>query len=273
MNKIAQIADFAWFMLKSTNQHGIHSPYLFDFYNQVITDERDFYAFAQLNIVRASYLSNLNEIEIVELGAGSSYNNKRTKTISEIAKQQLSSDYQLRVIYRIVDWMMKERSSTKGLQLVELGSSLGLSTFYLALASANNQVTSFEGNSHFIQFIEYQKQQLGIENVQMIEGNFDKTFIGFCQERNHIDIAFIDGNHREDATIRYFEESLACIDEGSVLIFDDIHWSTGMKRAWEQIKGNPRVTATIDMYFMGIVFFRRDFQEKRHLRIRPKKVI
>ena len=271
MSKFGQLVEFLTFMLRSTNQHGIHSPYLFDFYNQVISDERKFYAFEKLESIRRSYDNNDNPLEIIDLGAGSSYNNAKTKSISQIAQQQVSGNYQLRVIFRIIEWS-QNRANKESLNIVELGSSLGLSTFYLASVSSKNQVNSFEGNPHFVKFIEFQKEQLGYSNVNMIEGNFDETYKDYTNSTGKIDIAFIDGNHREQATKDYFEWSLDSIHSNSILVFDDIHWSKGMKNAWNYIKNHPRVKASIDMYFMGIVFFKDDFQEKRHLNIRPVKL-
>ncbi len=269
MNKLQQLFEFVAFMIQSTNQHGIHSPYLFEFYNQVISDDRRFYVFETLESIRHAYLHNDHDIEIVELGAGSSYSNARVKKISDVAKQQLSGAYQLRTIFRTVDWL-QHRIEKPSLQIVELGASLGLSSFYLASVSNKNKVTSFEGNPHFVEFIEFQKKQWKLSNLDIIEGNFDTTFRAFAQEsKSPIDLAFIDGNHREKATYQYFEWCLPMVHNDSILIFDDIHWSSGMYKAWKNIQKHPAVTASMDLYFMGIVFFRKDFQEERHLKIRP----
>jgi len=271
LGKLGQLIDFTAFMIQSTNQHGIHSPTLFDFYNQVIDDERNFYVFQQLETIRHSYFRNHNKLEIVELGAGSSYNQKKEKSISEIAKQQLSGAYQLRVIFRAIEWLQNQLKKPE-LRIVELGASIGLSTFYLSRISERNKVISFEGNPHFIDFIEYQLTQLHFNNITLIEGNFDNTFKEFTSKEKGIDFIFIDGNHREQATYNYFEWSLSCVHNKSLIVLDDIHWSPGMQKAWKRIIDHPRVKASIDLYFMGIVFLDEDFQEKRHLKIRPKKL-
>lgn len=264
MKKLNQIKDFLNFIVKSTNNHGIHSPYLFNLYNHVIKDDRWFYDFDFLESIRNSYLNNDNKLEIVELGAGSSFGNHKNKSIKTIVKQQLSKSYQLRVLYRLVDWLGSKK-------IIELGASLGLSSFYLAHANKNAEVISFEGNPYFVDFIEFQKKELGVNNLKLITGNFDETFKAYTRQKNSIDFGFIDGNHREEATVNYFNWSLPCLTENAVLVFDDIHWSEGMRSAWKTIIENPAVTASIDLYFMGIVFFNKDFKEKRHLTIRPKK--
>lgn len=255
--------DIVWFMLKATNQHGIHSPSLFQLYEHVIRDDRKFHVFEKLEAYRNELLRTSEEIDIVELGAGSNYGFANRKQIKEVAAQQLSSPYQLRVLFRLVEWVGAQN-------IVELGASLGLSSFYLAATSTKNTVTSFEGNPHFVKFIKSQNKRLDFDNLSIIEGNFDETYPEFVRSDPKVDFIFIDGNHREQATIDYFLQSLKIIDENGIIVFDDIHWSTGMKKAWKKIKAHDRVNASIDLYMMGIVFLSPEYKEKRHLNIRPR---
>jgi predicted O-methyltransferase YrrM len=83
-----------------------------------------------------------------------------------------------------------------------------------------------------------------------------------------VDFAFIDGNHRKEPTEKYFNELLAKTNNDSILVFDDIHWSREMEAAWDTIKNSPAVTCSIDLFFIGIVFFRKEFKEKQHFKIR-----
>jgi predicted O-methyltransferase YrrM len=85
---------------------------------------------------------------------------------------------------------------------------------------------------------------------------------------SRIDLAFIDGNHRKEPTLRYFETILPKTHEGSCIVFDDIHWSSEMEEAWELIRKDERVKLSIDLFFIGIVFFRTEFREKQHFSIR-----
>lgn len=255
--------DIVWFTLTATNQHGIHSPSLFQLYEHVIRDDRKFHAFEKLEVYRNQLLRNSEKIDILELGAGSSYGSASSKQIKEVASQQLSSPYQLRVLFRLIEWVGAEN-------IVELGASLGLSSFYLAATSTKNTVTSFEGNPHFVKLIKLQNLRLGFENLHLIEGNFDKTYPEFIQSGPKVDFIFIDGNHREQATIDYFLQSLKIIDEDGIIVLDDIHWSLGMQKAWKKIKAHERVNASIDLYMMGIIFLSPEYKEKRHLNIRPR---
>ena len=83
-----------------------------------------------------------------------------------------------------------------------------------------------------------------------------------------IDMAYIDGNHRLEPTLNYFEQLLGKKNNSSIFIFDDIHWSKEMEEAWERIKTHPSVRCTIDIFFLGFVFFREEFKAKQDFMIR-----
>ena len=105
-------------------------------------------------------------------------------------------------------------------------------------------------------------------NTEIVEGNFDNTLSSVVSRLSTVDFAFIDGNHRKEPTERYFKELLAKTNNNSILVFDDIHWSSEMESAWETIKKDAAVTCSIDLFFIGIVFFRKEFKEKQHFVIR-----
>ena len=260
MNKLSSFLEF---IVGSKSSSSAKSGELSKFVDFVVNDELTYPYFDVLEGTRNTLLVNHDEIEIVDLGAGSSFSNRPTKKISEVAKQQLSSAYQLRVISRIIQF-------TKAEHCVELGASLGLSSFYMAKSTLGNCV-SFEGNPAFIQLIEDQKKNLNISNLNLIEGNFDDTFSTYVKDTQDIDFAFIDGNHRKRATIDYFEQVKASCREQAVLVFDDIYWSKGMNEAWNHIKADSMCRSSIDLYFMGIVFLDPTLKKKVHLKIRPKK--
>ena len=108
----------------------------------------------------------------------------------------------------------------------------------------------------------------GLTNVRIITGNFDNTLPEMVSAIPHIDLAFIDANHRKKPTLTYFNELLKKMSDRSVIIFDDIHWSAEMEEAWNEIKKHPSVMLTVDLFFLGIIFFRPEFKVKQHFRIR-----
>jgi predicted O-methyltransferase YrrM len=111
-------------------------------------------------------------------------------------------------------------------------------------------------------------QLLGLKNIILLEGNFDTQLPRWLQQHKSIDFAFIDGNHAFKPTMAYFEAILEAVHENSILVFDDIHWSAEMEEAWAQISAHPRVTLSIDLFFIGVVFFRQEFAQKQQVSIR-----
>ena len=106
-----------------------------------------------------------------------------------------------------------------------------------------------------------------LQNIEQHVGNFDDVLPKILSEKEKIDFVFFDGNHRKEPTLNYFRQCLDKVHEGSVFIFDDIYWSLEMKEAWSEIKMNEQVTVTLDLFYLGIVFFRKE-QVKQHFIIR-----
>ena len=109
---------------------------------------------------------------------------------------------------------------------------------------------------------------LRLQNVKLIEGNFDDKLSPVISQLSSVDLVFIDGNHRKEPTERYFNQLLLKANNDSIFIFDDIHWSKEMEEAWQTIKLNEKVRCSIDLFFIGIIFFRNEFKEKQHFTIR-----
>jgi predicted O-methyltransferase YrrM len=82
-----------------------------------------------------------------------------------------------------------------------------------------------------------------------------------------LDLVFFDGNHQKVPTLDYFHHCLTKAHENSIFIFDDIHWSSEMDEAWQQIQGHEQVSLTIDLFQFGLVFFRKGIA-KQHFTLR-----
>ena len=150
-----------------------------------------------------------------------------------------------------------------------MGTSLGITSSYLSLATGTDgHIATVEGSSAVASLAAKNFEILGLNNIQSFNEPFDewltKKDLGF----DRVDLAFIDGNHQLEPTLKYFIEFLSRSHNDSILVFDDIHWSNEMETAWEKIKGNESVTCTIDLFFIGLVFFRKEIKEKQHFAIR-----
>ena len=149
--------------------------------------------------------------------------------------------------------------------ILELGTSLGIGTKSMSLGNPETLITTVEGCPNISNFAKEQFDNENLSNIKVINSDFEKALKSLNQIT--FDFVFFDGNHEKEATLSYFETLLPKVHNDTVFIFDDIHWSKGMTEAWENIKQHPRVTVTINTFFWGIVFFRKE-QEKEHFTIR-----
>lgn len=241
--------------------HGTHSPFVFEFIENVLNNKKEYYAYADIEQVRENLKYDRRTIEIRDLGAGSRKRKTDVTTVSEIAKTSLKPKKYAQLLFRMVDYYQPEI-------VVELGTSLGITSAYLAAANEKGKVVTFEGISGIATVAKENFRQLQIENIEVVEGNFDKTLNSAVSRLKRIDFAFLDGNHQKEATLNYFRQMLPFTNENSILVFDDIHWSNEMEQAWDEIISNAAVTLSIDLFFIGIVFFRKQQKAKQHFKIR-----
>ncbi len=241
--------------------HGVHSPFVFDFITNVLNDKRHFYAYDDVENLRERLLLNEKVLSIEDLGAGSTVISSSQRKVSDIARSSLKPRKFGQLLFRMVDHY-------KANTIVELGTSLGVTAAYLAAANLKGQVYTFEGASEAANIASENFDQLGLGNVKIIRGNFDETLPPFLDKTTAVDLAFVDGNHRKVPTIQYFKQLLKKSLESSVFIFDDIHWSSEMEEAWKYIQQHSAVTLTIDLFFIGLVFFRKEQKVPQHFSIR-----
>lgn len=218
--------------------------------------------FGKLEERRRELFRDQTPIEVRELGAGSEALKTSSRRVSAIAKTSLKSPKYARLLFR----MAKHYGAG---HILELGTSLGVSTTYLASANEPSQVYTFEGIPGIAQKAKESFNRMGLSNIILTEGNFDDTLPAFISSLHQpLDLLFIDGNHRQEPTLRYFNLLLQVAQPHAIFIFDDIHWSAEMELAWEQLKAHPATKASIDLFFMGLIFISPDFKEPVHLKIR-----
>lgn len=236
--------------LKAKTRHGVHSPFVYKLVDEVIYDFSVKPAYTNIESLRKQLLSDTRSIQITDLGAGSHVNNNKQKQIKQIAKNALKPKKLAQLIYRLVNEFKPKNS-------IELGTCLGLTTAYLAKASPQGNIITIEGCPQTARVALENLNSVGVKNVSVLTGNFDTIFPEVLKNTESVDFVFIDGNHRKHATLDYFNWCLPKMHENSLLIFDDIYWSKGMAEAWAEIKNHPQVTLTIDLFWIGLVFFRK----------------
>lgn len=199
---------------------------------------------------------NKNSIHVLDFGTGKSGPRK----IFEIARKSAKSPKAGQLLYRIVKKFQPQR-------MLELGTSLGITTLYQASASSFEKFITLEGCPETAAKAKEIFQQNKL-NIEIRLGDFDATLAEALKSLGKVDYIFFDGNHREEPTLHYFETCLPHIHNNTLFIFDDIHWSEEMESAWKKIKQHPKVRLTIDIFHFGLVFFREEQLEKEDFVLR-----
>ena len=266
---------------RHTGGHGIHSPYLFEWVRMVMSDENSYYAWREIEKVRANMLADTREVEFedygsraarsledgsgtaysLENGSGAAYGLvfRERRRVCDIAKRSLAKKKYAQMLARLVNWL------GDGLTIVELGTSFGVTTAYMAAMDSRNKVVTYEGCAAVAAIAKENWKALGIRNIECRVGEITADMLE--RDLDEVDVAFIDANHTYTSTLAYFNVLAKKVHAKSVIVVDDIHYNPEMERAWKEICADERVTSTMDLYQMGLVFFDKHYW-KRHYGIR-----
>lgn len=264
---LQQIKSYLKFLFHSKNEHGVHSPFVFDLVTKCFYDATKYQEYEVLKSYRKSLLENKNTIEVTDFGAGSRVFKSNVREIAKIAQTAGITPKNAELLFRIVRYFQPK-------SILEIGTSLGLATSALSLGTEKAKIITLEGcpNTQKQAQIQLQGQNSNFQNVEFVNTEFSSYFKAIHPSPITHHLIYFDGNHSKKATLDYFEALLPTISNDSVWIFDDIHWSPDMEEAWEIIKNHPKVSVTIDTFQWGIVFFRAE-QEKEHFIINTNKTI
>jgi predicted O-methyltransferase YrrM len=241
--------------------HGTHSPFIYEFITRVLQDRKLYPDYNKVESLRRALLKDQSLLNVQDYGAGSSVDKTSQRRVSSIAKHAAKPKKYGQLLYRAAQYYKPQT-------ILELGTSLGITTSYLSLANPDGKVITMEGAPAIAEKARQNFESLELKNISIAEGNFDTQLSSIISPLSSIDMAFIDGNHRKEPTERYFDQLLPKMSNDSILIFDDIHWSAEMEQAWATIKDHSSTRASIDLFFIGIVLFRGEFREKQHFNIR-----
>ncbi len=250
------ILDYIKYLFKSKDEHSLHSPFVFDFYTKILKAKSLDSDYEGIETLREKLLRDNRIININDFGAGAKTNKSIQRTVSDIARKSLKKPSLAQFFYRIIKYY---QYST----IFDLGTSLGLTTAYLGKANQETNLKSFEGCEETAKIAQENFDKLSFKNIEIITGNIDETLPIELQKVQKLDFVFFDANHRYEPTIRYFEQCLSKAHEDSCFIFDDIYWSEEMQNAWTKIQNHESVRVSIDLFWVGIVFFRKK-QPKQH---------
>lgn len=248
----------------NTGGEGIHSPYLFEWVRMVMYDTHSYYVWRDIEKRREAMLRAPKVIDYVDYGTGGEKGAHSRQLVSAIAKTSLEPRKYGELLFRLVNWLghQAREEGREGLSIVELGTSLGITTAYLASADSRDRVTTFEGCPDVAEMARLNWHKLGLMNIECVVGNIDDTLP--LHQAGRLDIAFIDANHTYEATIRYFDMLTRHVGRKTVIVVDDIHYSREMGKAWQDICSRTDVACTMDLQKMGLVFFDPDYLHKHY---------
>jgi predicted O-methyltransferase YrrM len=250
MINLDTVLDFIKHRIKGKTRHGVHSPFVYRLLDEVIYDFHAKSDYVEIEKLRKILLNDNRWINITDLGAGSMLNKNAKKQVRLMAKNALKSASLAQLIYRLA-------ADIKPRNIIELGTCLGITTAYLAKAAPNAKLITIEGCPATAAIASENLDKLDIHNTELLTGNFDNILPNLIKNTEELDFVYVDGNHRKDATLNYFEWCLPKLSQNSIMIFDDIYWSKGMKEAWAQIKLHPEVSVSIDLFWIGLIFVRK----------------
>lgn len=236
--------------------HGIHSPFVFDFIQNVLNDKTEYPEYKEIENLCRELKSSNDKVLLSSLGARPS---KEEKTISHIYRNSSVNKKYGRLLFRMVRYYKPEK-------VLELGTCLGVSALYMAKANATTNVVTIEGHTPYFNVAQRLFEKASANNIKPINSTFDEALPTLLKEK--YDCFFIDGNHTYTGTINYFRQCLNAANLNAILIFDDIYWSADMNRAWKEIVQNSNVPLTIDLFRFGLVFLNTNIYAKMHYRIR-----
>lgn len=234
------------------NAHGLHSPFVFEFYNEIIKKAKTEIDL-DIEALRATLLKSEKKIHFNELGAGSKKGNQAERPIKSIAKHASTTAKFGGLLARLCQFYEIDN-------VLEIGTSLGIGTAYLA--KHTKEVISLEGCKEVLGLAKENFEHLHYQQIETRLGEFSTLLAELAQENKTYDLIFIDGNHQLDPTLAYFEFALNNSHDDTFIILDDIYWSGEMELAWEKIKADDRINVSIDLFRLGIVC-KRPMQRKQ----------
>lgn len=268
MSRTYTATQYLSHFFRSKRWDSFHSPFLFSLFTYCFDDRISHPLFENIEQKRRDLRQSGDFIKRHDFGAGTSYQQlDKRDSISQIARHALSLPFQCRFLYRLVFF-------SKSTQIVELGTSLGISAAYLAIGNPTSRVDTVEGNPEVANLAREVFDQLRLDNIYLHNMSFDTFIANRLPEDRPIDLLFLDGHHTSAALWKYYHALRPCMSDQTIIIVDDIYWSADMTDAWNKLTALPEVMQSVDCFHFGLLFFKKDFLNRENHCIRlPLRVL
>jgi predicted O-methyltransferase YrrM len=252
-----RIIAYIKFFFKAKSAFAIHAPFAYDFYTKVIKSAQKLpNTLQEVEDLRFTFLKSEEIIRVTDFGTGAS-NSGSERKVSHIAHSYANDKKDAYLMYRMVQFLQPEC-------IIELGTSLGFTSLYMAKASPGAVIYTIEGCPETARLAKQNFDRAEL-TIHLLTGNIDNVLPDLLAKKVTPGFVFFDGNHTKEATLRYFELCLQCADEKSVFVFDDIYWSEGMMEAWQEIVAHPAISLSMDLFKLGIVFFKKNSAKQHYV--------
>lgn len=243
--------QYFWYRIITSHRRGfgIHSPFVFQLVNEVLL-KKDDKNLAMIRGWRKSLSQSHDTIETGHFGSGSKVHSKNHQKLKKIIRYSSIPHKYGRVLYRL-------SREFKPNTVLELGTGTGISTAYLSSANPGIRIKTVDADKEKAKFAESALKILAITQPEISVGSFEGFLLSNLKSISHPMLVFVDGDHNYESTMGYFNKILEYKEADTIIIFDDICWSREMRQAWIDIKDHPETVLCIDLFFMGIVFFRK----------------
>ncbi|MGM0565139.1 MAG: O-methyltransferase [Bacteroidota bacterium] len=260
--EVFQTYEFLKYQLFAKSIKTIHPPFAYDLVQHLKSQEMPPDHKRAIFSIKRKAANNNNIIEHTDMGASANGKDyiRTFKKVADIAARSGISHKYGKLLYHLVNYFKPEN-------ILEMGTSLGISTLYLSLANKKANIITMEGCAETAHVAKSYIKKGGAENVKVYVGGFDSLLPQALQEMPSVDLIFYDGHHKYNPTMEYFRKSKPYAHDNTVFVFDDIHWSKEMHKAWRHIIHDKDVTLSLDFFQLGIVFFKKGIS-KQNLIIR-----
>jgi len=260
----AMLRRFLRYFRRAKTIYDVHSPFVAELTRAVLEDKRHFYAFSEIELLREQLAFDKTELQLQNHGAGSQVHADATRTVADLARHAAIPPAVGRMLFRLVDFCKPDT-------ILELGTSLGISTLYLRAGALNAKLLTVEGSPEVAAQAQKHFARQHVNDIEVRIGKFQDQLPGALQELQKLDLLYLDGDHREKPTLNYVEQCLSYAHAQSVFVIADIYWSEEMQTAWQKLRSHPRVRLSVDVFHFGILFFREEQREKEHFTLIAKR--
>jgi predicted O-methyltransferase YrrM len=262
LERVRYLIKFIRYLLFSEHWRGfgIHSPFVFDFYRNILRHTRKDDNLNAVKKTRKRLRNTVQFLYTLDFGTGGEKRGQKYWLPVHKAEERISIPHKYgKILYSLLRYYPVTN-------VLEIGTGVGVSTLYMATGNPSATIITLEGCPQKSQFAEDLFNKSGFSQIKVKTGSFDDTLLSVLKEsESPLDLVFIDGNHSKQSTLRYFEKVLPNLHNDSIIVFDDIHWSKGMSDAWDAVKERDEVTVTIDLFRLGIVFIKKELSKQNFM--------